>query len=170
MNSLRCIVQCLVHNRHSEKLAINCKTILSLYSFMDGKFPCLQAVSINERNGGAGGPDLNGRLMLRRAWSRRCDFQNLLQGSVTPGPSMAPEKVNTFYIFSSSPYVFNYFSKPCFQLAQSLGQILSCEVCSFSFLSPPYLSSGEASSTFSSRSQTSTKGVENSGLAGANQE
>ena len=64
--------------------------------------------------GGAGGPDLKGRLTLREAWNRRCDFQNVLQCNVTPTPSRAPEKVNTFDIFSSSPYVFIYFSKPCY--------------------------------------------------------
>ena len=43
--------------------------------------------------------------MFMGACGRRCHLQNLLPWIVTPGPSMAPENVNAFYIFVSSPYL-----------------------------------------------------------------
>lgn len=49
--------------------------------------------------GEAKGPDLKRRLKKIKEWIQRCYLQNLLSGSVTPGPSMAPEKVMTVYIF-----------------------------------------------------------------------
>ena len=47
---------------------------------------------ISELTGGAEAPGMKGRLMLRGTWGQRCDFHNLLLGSVTPGTSLAPEK------------------------------------------------------------------------------
>lgn len=78
---------------------------------MNNSHACRQLEYIREE--GELKPDLKGRLILRGVWGQHFDFRNLLLRSANPSHSTAPKKVKAFYVFSSSPYLFIYFSKPC---------------------------------------------------------
>lgn len=70
-------------------------------------------------------------------------FHNLLLGTVTPGPSTAPENVNTFYIFLLKPHIYLSLkilllgSAASWPYLELMWFVLSCQMACARFAFPP---------------------------------